>query len=88
MTDLIFFSTPWLLIIPLAAILFALIAKILYKISLFTWISAAVHALCIAALVYCGGGLTDVFAVMIISLAVSCIYDRAVSGRKKGEDRQ
>ena len=87
MTDLIYFSAPLLLAIPFIAVVFSVFARIFCGITVLSWISAAIHAFCIAAVVYYGGGLTDIIALLILSLIASGITGIVYDRTKKGEDR-
>lgn len=86
MTDLIYLEIPVLIILPVLAVVFSVITSILSKIHILQWICAAVHGVLIAAVIYLGGGLSDIFVMLMLSLIASCICEMLKSqkgGSKK-----
>ena len=73
MTELIYFELPLLAILPIIAIVCSIAVSILSKMQILQWISAAIHGVLIAAVIYFGGGFSDIFVMLLVSLISSCI---------------
>ena len=88
MTDLIYFNTPLLLAILLIAVVLSVLSKLLCKVPAVSWIYAALQGICIAVLIICGGGLSDVFVMLVCSLIASAVAEKLKNCKKEGGKRQ
>lgn len=85
MTDLIYFDIPLMWLIPLCAVIISVVCASLEKVRILPWISATLHGAAIAAIVYLGGGLTDIFFMLTISLIASSV---CISIKAKRRNKQ
>ena len=87
MTNLIFFEAPLLLLIPVLAVIASVVCAILKGRTVVSYIGAVIHAFAIAATVYFGGNLTDVFFTLTVSLIASVICEK-IKGIKAEEEEK
>ncbi len=86
MTELIYFDIPVMWLLPIAAALLSVVCSLFGKVRLLPWISAALHGIAVFAVIYFGGGLTDIFVMLLISLIASCVC-AAIKNKKGGTEK-
>lgn len=87
MTNLIYFEMPLLLLIPVLAAIISVVCALFKGNTAMSYIGAVLHALAIAAIIYFGGNLTDVFFMLTLSLIASVICEKIKNGKAKEEEK-
>lgn len=85
MKDFIFTSIPWLLAAPLSVFVISAVCSC-FKSRILSVLSIILHVAAICALIFLGGGLSDVFVTLLMSVLASMIFSKKSTERHiKGE---
>ena len=75
MTEFIFFSAPWLLAAPLSVFVISAVCAV-NRNRFFGFLNVIMHICAICALIYFGGGLSDVFITMLMSCLAFSVFGK------------
>ncbi len=85
MTDILLFKTPILIIITLICIISAILCALLPTKKTISLLGSAIIGTCIAFIIFFGGGLTDIFTALILSMlssfAAGCAKQKFIGGK-------
>lgn len=76
---------PWLLAAPVSVFVISAVCSC-FKSRVLTFVSVILHASAIAALVLLGGGLSDIFVTLLLSVLSSMIFSKNSTERHIGKD--
>ncbi len=85
MKDFIFISIPWLLAAPLSVFIISAACS-RFRSGALAVVSIIIHALAITAIVLLGGGLSDIFVTLLVSVLSSMIFSKKSTESLDGRD--